>query len=354
MVMQKRAVIHIYLDEFFASVEMKKRPGIKGRPVVVGADGDPEKRGAVSAASYDARAFGVAPGMTLKKARKLCPNAIFLPVDFESYEKESERFFSILTEYSPLVESFGLDEAYIEILAHEGGDPFPHAIETAGEIKKRVEGELGLSASVGVAPNKLLAVLAGGMDKPSGLHIIKAEEAGRVLKDLPVEMLRGVGQRTGKRLNGLGIYTAGDVSKMPLQYLERNFGSDIGKALYEHSRGMDQSPVVPFHEPNALSREVVFEWETEDQYIIKETLYALAGDVVARLKKLCCRSASVAVKISHSDLETVARSATLDTESDSLNDIWATALKLLDSSGPHKPVSLVGVKVAGLKGRRTE
>ncbi|MBI5826555.1 MAG: DNA polymerase IV [Deltaproteobacteria bacterium] len=349
--MQKRAVIHIYLDAFFVSVEVKRRPGIKGRPIVVGADGDPEKRGAVSAASYDARAFGVDPGMTLKKARKLCPEAVFLPVDFESYEKESERFFSILMEYSPIVESFGLDEAFIEVLPHDGGDPFPHAIEIAGEIKKRVDGALGLSSSVGVAPNKLLARLAGEMDKPGGLYVLMADEAGRILKDLPVARLRGVGQKTGKRLNGLGIYTVGEISKTPLQYLERNFGSHIGKALYEHSRGIDQSPVVPFHEPNALSREVVFEGETDDQYIIKETLYALAGDIVARLKGLGCRGKDVAIKISYSDFETVSRSTALDTESDSLNDIWTAALKLLDASGPHKPVRLVGVKVAGLKGR---
>lgn len=349
--MQKRAVIHIYLDDFFASVEMKRRPGLKGRPVVVGADGDPEKRGTVSAASCEARALGVGPGMTLKKARKLCPEAIFLPVDFESCEKESERFFSILMEYSPLVESFGLDEAFIEVLSDEGGDPFPHAIEAAGEIKKRVERVLGLSSSVGVAPNKLLAGLAGGMDKPGGLYIIRAEEAGLVLKDLPATRLPGVGQRTGKRLNGLGIYTAGDISKTPLQYLERNFGSDIGKALYEHSRGVDQSPVVPFNEPDALSREVVFEGETEDQYVIKETLYALAGDVAARLKGLACKGKDVAIKIGYSDLETVSRSAALDTESDSLNDIWKAALKLLEASGPRKPVRLIGVKVAGLKGR---
>lgn len=343
--------MHIRLDAFFVSVGMKKRPGITGRPVVVGY-GDPEKRGAVAAVSHEARAFGILQGMSLEKARKLCPEAIFLPVDFESYEKESEKFFSILTEYSPLVESSGLDEAFIEVMSEEGGDPLPGAIEAAGEIKKRVEDGLGLSASIGVAPNKLLAGLATGIDKPGGLYIIRAEEAGRVLKDLPAERLPGAGQKTGKRLNSLGIYTAVEISKMPLQYLERNFGSDIGRALYEHSRGMDQSPVVPFHEPNALSREVVFEAETEDQQIIKETLYALAGEVVAMLKKLGCRGKDVAIKIGYSDLETVSKSATLDTESDSLNDIWKAALKLLDADSPRKPVRLVGVKVAGLKGRR--
>ena len=350
--MQKRAVIHIDLDAFFTSVEMKKRPSIKGRPVVVGADGDPEKRGAVSAASCEAMAFGVLPGMTLKKARKLCPEAVFLPVDFESYEKESERFFSILTEYSPLVESLGLDEAFIEFLPHDGGDPFPHAIEIAGEIKKRVKDELRLSSSVGVGPNKLLARLASEMKKPGGLFIIREDDVERILKDLPVARLRGVGQKTGKRLNSLGIYTVGEISKTPLQYLERNFGSDIGKALYEHSRGIDENPVVPFHEPGALSREVTFEEDTPDQHVVRETLYALTEDVVARLKRLGCKGKSVAIKMRYPDLETVSRSTILDTESDSLNDIWTTALRLLDASGSPKPVRLVGVKVAGLKGRK--
>ena len=350
--MQKRAVIHIDLDAFFASVELKKRPELKGRPVIVGADGDPAKRGVVSAASYEARAFGVLPGMPLKKACKLCPQAAFLPVDFESYEKESERFMSILTEYSPLVESFGLDEAFIEVMADEGGDPFPHAIDIAGEIKRRVKDELKLSSSVGVGPNKLLAMLAGEMKKPGGLFIIREDEAGRVLKDLPVASLRGVGQKTGKRLNDLGVYTVGELSKTPLRHLERNFGTDTGRTLYEHSKGIDANPVVPFHEPNALSREVTFEEDTQDQHVVKETLYALTEDVVARLKKLGCKGKGVAIKIGCSDLETASRPATLDTDSDSLNDIWTTALRLLDASGFPKPVRLVGVKVTGLKGRR--
>lgn len=350
--MQKRAVIHIDLDAFFASVELKKRPELKGRPVIVGADGDPAKRGVVSAASYEARAFGVFPGMTLKKALKLCPQAVFLPVDFESYEKESEGFMSILTEYSPLVESFGLDEAFIEVMADEGGDPFPHAIDIAGEIRKRVNDELRLSSSVGVGPNKLLARLASEMKKPGGFFIIREDEAERVLRDLPVARLWGVGAKTGKRLNDLGVYTIGEISKTPLRHLERNFGTDTGRTLHEHSKGIDANPVVPFHESGALSREVVFEEDTPDQHVVKETLYALTEDVVARLKRLGCKGKSVAIKIRYSDFKTVSKSATLDTESDSLNDIRTTALRLLDASGFPKPVRLVGVKVAGLKGRK--
>lgn len=346
--MAPRAVIHVDLDAFFASVEIKKDPSLKGRPVVVGADGDPKKRGVVSAASYEARRYGVHSGMPLKKAFSLCPAAAFLPVDFDSYEKESERFMELLRDYSPQVESFGLDEAFIEVLSDAGADPAPNAVRIAGEIKERIRKELRLVASVGVGPNKLIAKMACDMGKPDGFKVVYEKEVEKTLKDLPVIKLWGVGKKTEKRLLDLGIKTIGELAKTPVQHLERNFGPNIGATLHEHARGVDTSPVVPFREPESFSREVTFEEDTGDIYIIKETLYALTEDVAARLKEAGRKAKTVTIKIRYSDFKTITRATTFDAATGSLNDIWPAALKLLEGVDFPKAIRLVGVKVSGL------
>ncbi len=349
--MKRRAVIHIDLDAFFVSVEIKRRPELAGRPVIVGGSGDPEKRGVVSAASYEARRYGISSGMPLRRAKRLCPEAVFLPVDFEAYERESERFMEILRGYGAPVESFGLDEAFIEVTAGPEEDPFPPAVRMAADMKRRVKERLGLSSSVGVAPNKLLSKLASGMKKPDGFFVIKERDVERVLRDLPVRRLWGVGPKTEKRLGELGIKTVGELARVPLGHLERNFGPVFGRMLHDHARGVDDSPVVPFHEPNSMSREVTFEEDTGDFYIIKETLYELTKEVAGRLKNERYRARTVSIKVRFSDFQTITRSKTLDTVTDSLNDIWYAALGLLESVDMSKKVRLVGVKVSNLEKR---
>lgn len=349
--MPGRAVIHVDLDAFYASVELKRRPDLSGRPLIVGAGGDPLKRGVVSAASYEARKYGIHAGMPLKKAHKLCPQAVFLPVDFEAYEKESERFMEILHGYSPLVESFGMDEAFIEIASGKE-DPLPEALEIAREIRERIKRELKLTASAGIAPNKLLAKMASEMGKPDGLFIINERDIERTLRDLPVWRLWGVGGKTEKRLQELGINTIGELSKAPLRHLERNFG-DRGKTLFEHARGVDSSPVVPFSGPGSLSRELTFEEDVSGLHMIRETLYALAEDLTARLKSSGYKARTVTIKIRYSNFKTVIFSKTFEEFTDSLNDIWAAGLGLLESAGVKGPVRLAGIKVSNLGGKKT-
>lgn len=348
--MEKRAVIHADLDAFFASVEVKKRPALRGKPVVVGGRGDPTGRGVVSAASYQAREKGVKSGMPLKRAARLCPECVFLPVDFEAYERESERFLAILRDLSPLVESFGLDEAFVE-LAPGPSDPFPAAVSAAREIKARVKEELRLSVTLGVGPNKLLAKLATGLGKPDGFFVIEPGKAASVMEDLPVRRLWGVGPKTESRLKKLGIKTIGELSRVPERFLVRNFGPNAGCTLYEHSRGEDTSPVVPFHEQESFSREVTFEEDTGEAYIIKETLYALAEDLVWRLKHEKRLASNVGIKIRYSDFETITRSRTLENPTDSMNDVWGAVLDLVGGVDMTKKVRLVGAKVAGLSSR---
>lgn len=349
--MDFRAVIHIDLDAFFASVEVKKRPELKGRPVIVGGSGDPASRGVVSAASYEARKYGVHSGMALKKAARLCPGAVFLPVDFASYERESERFMEILMSVSPTVESFGFDEAFVDVTEIVKED-FDAAVTLANEIKARVKRELGLGSSAGVAQNKLLAKVASELRKPGGTFAIRTGDEAEVLRNLPVRRLPGVGPRTEAKLNRLGVRTIGELSGLPRQHLEAKFGPNLGRTLYEHSRGVDASPVVPFHEPGSMSREVTFDEDTGDVYIIKETLYALTEDVMARLKSSGYRARTVTIKVRYSDFKTLTRSTTLEASTDSLNDIWGSVLGLLEGIDFPKKIRLVGVKASNLEKRQ--
>lgn len=348
--MAERFVIHIDMDAFFASVELKRRPELKGRPMIVGGSGNPDSRGVVSAASYEARRFGVHSGMALKRAVKLCPKAVFLPVDFEAYESASEEFMAILRRHTELVESFGMDEAFVELELKEGEDVFKSTLKAAREIKRAVTEELCLGSSVGIAPNKLLAKMASDMNKPDGFCVIKEKDVEKVLDPLPVRRLFGVGEKTETRLLSLGIKTIADIRRAPLKHLEHNFGRASGASLYSHARGLDDSAVVAFHEPSSFSREVTFDQDTSDRHFIKEALYILTEDLVLKLKDSAYRARTVTIKIRYEDFRTITRSATSEGASDSMSDIWASVQALLGKVETDKKIRLVGVKVSALEG----
>ncbi|OGQ44914.1 MAG: hypothetical protein A2W63_04700 [Deltaproteobacteria bacterium RIFCSPLOWO2_02_44_9] len=342
--MPKRSIIHIDMDAFFASVELKKRPEMKGKPVIVGGDGNPTKRGVVSAASYEARKFGVRSGMPLRTAYKKCPQAVFLPVDFEAYENESEKFMAIIREYTPLVESFGIDEAFMDVTGCKKS-----VLDIAREVKKRIKDGLGLTASVGIAPNKFLAKMASDMNKPNGFTVIREKDIGKMIFPLSVRKLLGVGEKTEKRLNELGIKTIGDLAKAPVQHLEVNFGKSFGRMLFEYSHGIDESPVVSFYEPSSFSREVTFQEDTRDLYLIKETLFELTKDLTDRIKSDRYKARTVTLKIRYGDFHTITRAKTMEGPCDSFNDIWSTALDIFNRIDFPKEVRLVGMKVSGLE-----
>ncbi len=339
----KHSIIHIDMDAFFASVELKKKPELKGKPVIVGGDGDPAKRGVVSAASYEARRFGIRSGMPLRTAYKRCPNAVFLPVDFEAYERESEKFMAILQEYTPLIESFGLDEAFMDVTENP-----KDALDIAREIKQRIKNELGLTVSVGIASNKLLAKMASDMNKPNGFTVIRDKDIDKTLSNLSVRKLWGVGEKTEKRLNELGIKTIGGLAKLPVQHLIRNFGDSFGRMLFEYSHGIDNSTVVPFYEPNSMGREITFQEDTNDIYIIKQTIFELAKDVVDRLKSDSYKAKTITIKIRYNDFHTITRAKTMEDFTNSFDDIWGAALAILNKIDLAKMVRLVGVKASSL------
>ena len=349
--MAGRAVIHIDIDAFFAAVELKKNPSYRGQAIIVGGDGDPAGRSVVSAASYEARSRGVTPCMTLKKAAKLCPDGVFLPVDFASYEAESDRFMDLVREYGPLVESFGLDEVFLEPELPEQADPIASGMEIAREIKSRIKRELKFTASAGVGPNKLLAKMACDLGKPDGLLSIAARDVDKLFAPMEASRLWGVGPRVDARLKELVINTIGEIARTPVSHLVRNFGAETGRTLHEHARGIDDRPVVPVREPGALSREVTFESDLKDAQLVKETLFALTEDVVTRMKEASKTAGVVSIKLRFNDFETITRSGTLEEPAGTLNCVRAEAGRLLDSIDLPKAVRLVGVKLSGLSDR---
>lgn len=274
-----------------------------------------------------------------------------MPVDFEAYEAESEKFMAILRSYTELVESFGLDEAFIEIKTVEAEDAFLKAIDAGRGIKKKVKETLGLSCSVGIGPNKLIAKMASDMKKPDGFVVVRDKDVAKTLKDMPVRKLWGVGPKTETRLTFLGIKTIGEISKAPLKHLEANFGPSFASMLHEYSRGIDDSPVVPFHEPRSMSREVTFEHDTKDAHLIKETLFELTKDVSERLKSGGYRCRTIVIKLRYRDFKTITRTRTADERTDSQNDIWTAARELLEKEDLGVEIRLVGVKVGDLEKR---
>ncbi|MEW6188963.1 MAG: DNA polymerase IV, partial [Actinomycetota bacterium] len=322
--MSRRAIIHVDMDAFFAAIEQQRHPEYKGKPVVVGGNGDPHKRGVVSTASYEARKYGIKSAMPLKFAYRKCPHAIFLPVDFKKYSEVSQRLMKILRDYTSLVESLGLDEAFLDVTESER-----NPVDIAREIKRRITEELGLTASVGVAPNKLLAKIASGLNKPDGLTSIGGKRVQRVLSPLPVFTLWGVGRKTEIRLKDMGISTIGDLAKVPLKTLQETFGKVYGRMLYNHARGMDETPVIAFHEPKSMGRETTFQVDTTDLNLIRDTLSRFVKFLVKDLRHADYRGRTITVKIRYSDFSTHTRSHTLPEPVDSQEIIYNEVRALL-------------------------
>jgi DNA polymerase-4 len=343
-----RRILHIDMDAFFASVEEKRRPGLRGRPVVVGGGGDPTKRGVVSTANYEARKYGIRSAMPLRTALRLCPHAVFLPVDYREYERESGRVKEVLRGFSPVVEDVGIDEAFLDI-SETPGDPE----EVARAIKEKIRAETGLACSVGIAPNKLLAKIASDMEKPDGLTVIREGDVESTLGPLPVRKLWGVGPKTEGYLKEMGIHTVGEVRSLSLEELRKRFGDSFGLLLYQSSRGVDERPLVTQWEAKSTSRETTFERDTGDWGVISRTLAELAREVASEMGGRGLRGRTVTVKIRFSDFKTHTRATTLPEPTGSLAAIRRAAFEDLgrfDLKG--KKVRLVGVRVGGLVGGR--
>ena len=336
-----RRIVHLDMDAFYASVEQEDRPELKGRPVIVGG----AKRGVVSAASYEARKFGVRSAMPVFEARRLCPHGIFLPVRMRRYKEVSERVMAILAGFSPLIERVSIDEAFIDITGTETlyGPPDGLARLMKGAIRR----ETGLTCSIGISPNKFLAKIASDMEKPDGLVVIEEGDVASFLSRLPIERIPGIGAKTSLALKELGVLVASDVLRFPLSFWTKRFGK-YGVRLYEKAQGIDDSPVVPFVEPKSCGAEDTFPKDTDDPEEIKKWLLAQAESVGRELRRDGYRAHTVTLKIKFSDFRTVTRSRTLHEPTRCTKVIFDTVVQLLDELKIGAGVRLCGVAASNL------
>jgi DNA polymerase IV len=339
-----RKIIHIDMDAFYASVEQHDNPALQGLPVIVG--GDPEKRGVVSAASYEARVYGVHSAMPSSQARRLCPQGNFLPVRMHRYREVSQEIFQILKEYTPLVEPLSLDESFLDVTGSE--KLFGPVLHIAKEVKRRIRETTGLTASAGIAPNKFLAKIASDFKKPDGLVEIKPGEVQDFLRELPISRLWGVGKATEEVLKGMGILKAGQLALFPAEKIERKLGK-FGLELMALARGEDERPVAPDSDAKSISQEETFtpDLETPDQ--MKRVLLDQAEQVGWELRKQKLKGSTVTLKVRYPDFSLVTRSLTLPFPTDQGIEIYQTAVKLLPrTEALQRRARLLGVGISSL------
>ncbi len=338
-------ILHVDMDAFYAAVEQRDHPELRGKPVVVG--GSAEGRGVVSTASYEARVFGIHSAMPAATAVRLCPHAIFLPVRMGHYVEVSRQIRHIFHSFTPRVEPLSLDEAFLDIHGCEG--LFGSAVEIAVKIRAKIRAETGLTASVGVAPNKFLAKLASDLDKPDGLVVIEPNRVMEVLHPLPVKRLWGVGAKAEKRLKGLGLHTIGQIAEMPEQSLASHLG-DVGRHLWRLAHGIDARSVVPEHEAKSVSTETTFARDIGDRDVLRTLLLELVEQLGYRLRQKHLRTRTVEVKARSSSFRTYTRSKTLSDPSDVTETIWEAASTLFDERilPAWMPLRLLGVGASGL------
>lgn len=339
----KLSILHVDMDAFFASVEMHRRPELVGQPVVVGGAGNPNSRGVVAAASYEARRFGIHSAMPLAEAFRRCPDAVFLPVDFAAYREASKRIHEIFREVTPEVESLGLDEAFLDV-SEAGGS----AHEIARSLKRTIKDATGLVCSVGVAKNKLLAKIASDLDKPDGLSVIQDDDLESRIWPLPARRIPGIGPKTGEALKALGIETIADLAKASEQTLATRFGHDRAAHFHRAAYGIDHRSVVTHRVRKSISRETTLAQDAGDEARLIEVMGPLLESIVESVVRAKLRARTVNLKIRYSDFETLTRQISLPSPTDDPVRIEQAALACLRRLPMDKGVRLLGVGLSGL------
>ncbi len=350
--MTLRTILHVDLDAFFASVEQRDKPELRGKPVLVGGSSG---RGVVAAASYEAREFGVFSAMPMAEAMRRCPHAIVVSSNMGNYGKASQEFFDILDDFSPLVEGLSVDEAFLDVTGMERllGD----GVSIATQIKARVRKELELVASVGIAPTKFIAKIASDIRKPDGLFVVSSEEILSFLHPLPVSRLWGVGKVGQQRLADLGLRYIGDVAAFPRLVLEKKLGAVSGAHLHNLAHGIDSRSVEGGREMVSIGHEETFERDTGDLQKIGNILLRQADKVARRLRKRDLRTRTVVLKIKYADFTLITRRKTLNDPTSDAQVLATTArdllanLRIVAGGGKNQTVRLCGLSVAGLEDR---
>jgi len=338
----ERIVLHIDMDAFYASVEEMDRPELRGKPVIVGGTSN---RGVVSAASYEARKYGVRSAMPIYEAKRRCPHGIFVPVRMGRYQEVSHHVMHILERYSPIIEQVSIDEAYMEVSGLER--LFGSPVDLATTMKQEVKERAALTCSVGIAPNKFLAKIASELRKPDGLTLIAPEEAEQFAAALPIEKIPGVGKKTVDRLKNMGVSRLGHVRDLPEHVLLRTVGK-FGSTLQAFARGQDNSPVVPYSEAKSISSEETLEENSDDLKMLRKELLSLAENVGRRLREQGLAGSTVTLKLKRADFVLITRSMSLSKPTDSTNTLYEAGLRLLDEVELSGKFRLIGIGASKL------
>jgi DNA polymerase-4 len=337
-----RTILHLDMDAFFASVEQRDHPEYRGKPVLVGSA---ERRGVVAAASYEARAFGCHSAMPMAVALRKCPQAIVVSGRHSRYGDVSDQVFEILASATPLIEPLSIDEAFLDVTGTERLHGPARVL--AERLRARIRTELGLTASVGIAPNKFLAKVASDLRKPDGLVEVTPDRIDEILLPLPVERLWGVGPKSAEHLEAEGIRTVADVRAHPLEWWVARHGA-FGAHVHALAYGRDDRPVVTEGEAKSIGHEETFPYDLGDPEDVRSVLLGQCEAVGRRVRRAGTRARGVTVKIRYGDFETITRAATLPSATDATDELWAAARGLFDrwAEAGYRPVRLIGMSAS--------
>jgi len=322
-----RTILHVDMDAFYASVEQRDRPELRGKPLIVGSDPKGGKgRGIVATCSYEARKFGVHSAQPISQAWRMCPQGIYVEPDMPKYARASESVMRVFLDFSDLVEQVSIDEAFLDVTGSRR--LFGDGVSIARSIKDRIRGEQRLSASVGVAPNKFVAKVASDLQKPDGLVVVEPGREAEFLAPLPVSRLWGVGEKTSALLKDIGLRCIGQIAALERRYLIDRFGKS-GEHLWELAHGIDDRPVAPEEGYKSIGHETTFEKDTEDEHLLHDTLLWLAEKVAQRLRANHTRARTIAIKFREADFSTCTRRKTLSVAVDTSEKIFPQAWNMM-------------------------
>lgn len=341
----KPAIMHVDMDAFYAAIEQRDNPELKGKPVIVG--GTIESRGVVSTASYEARKYGVHSAMAMTEAHRRCPHGVYLPVDMQKYRRVSRQLMEIFHRFTPDVEAISLDEAFLDLTGSQ--KLFGPAEKIGMEIKRLIREELQLTASVGLSYNKFLAKLASDMDKPDGFYRILPEELEEKVWPLSIRRMMGVGGKTSQMLEQMGVTSIGQLAKMNAGLLEHLLGKQ-GVVMHQVANGIDDRKVEPVRESKSVGRETTFPQDISEQYLLETILFTLADDVCHTLRISGLKGKTVSIKIRYPDFRSITRAVTLEQYTSSFEPVFAAVQDLMQHNYKDgTAVRLIGVTVSNLK-----
>ncbi len=343
-------IIHVDMDAFFAAVEQLDNPELKGKPVIIGGV-SLDNRGVVSTASYEARKYGIHSAMPIAQAKKLCPHGIYLPGRGHRYSEISKQIFEIFKQITPKIEKLSIDEAFLDVKGCHRLYGDSHQI--AKLIKNKVKKQTGLVCSVGVASNKFLAKIASDLEKPDGLVAIRDQDIAQVLDELSINKIPGIGKKSSKRLNELGIYKIKQLKSLNIEQLQNLFGKH-GLSLYDLIRGKDNRQVSTSQEIKSISNETTFSEDITDIDLLYKYLLELSQKVTRRIRKKKLVGNTIFIKVKNNQFNVVTRRITIQTYIDSTDDLYNYSKRLLNKIHIKKPIRLIGVGIAGLKYKQKE